>query len=153
MMGLSAVELPRSPATPSNILASPTKWRGRTTAVTLILLLLVASVLHLAIMRGTTFYVDEWNVIFDYGWSPSPELTRLAKTVAAWQDEVLAYQTTGLSNGPTEAVNLLIEKIRRIGHGFRNFENYRLRLLLRCGVQWHTRPAARIRGRQPRLVA
>jgi hypothetical protein len=51
---------------------------------------------------------------------------------------VLAFHTTGLSNGPTEAVNLLIEKIRRVGHGFRNFDNYRLRLLLRCGVKWQT---------------
>ncbi len=48
-----------------------------------------------------------------------PEVTRLAKTVSAWEHEVLAYHTTGLSNGPTEAVNLLIEKVRRIGHGFR----------------------------------
>lgn len=82
-----------------------------------------------------------------------PELTRLATTISAWQDELLAYHTTRLSNGPTEAVNLLIEKIRRIGHGFRNFNNYRLRLLLRCGVTWHTHRTARIRGRQPRLIA
>jgi len=82
-----------------------------------------------------------------------PELTRLAKTIKAWRDGVLAYHCTGLSNGPTETVNLLIEKTRRIGHGFRNFDNYRLRLLLSCGVRWQTRPAARIRGRQPRLVA
>ena len=82
-----------------------------------------------------------------------PELTRLTNTVRAWQRQVLAYHTTGLSNGPTEAVNLLVEKVRRIGHGFRNFDNYRLRLLLRCGVTWHTRPTARIRGRHPRLAA
>ncbi len=44
---------------------------------------------------------------------------------------VLAYfDTTGVSNGGTEAVNLLIEKTRRIAHGFRNFDNYRLRILL-----------------------
>lgn len=43
---------------------------------------------------------------------------------------MLAYHSTGgASNGPTEAVNL-IEKIRRIGHGYRNFGNYRGRLLL-----------------------
>lgn len=82
-----------------------------------------------------------------------PELRRLARTISRWQDAVLAYHTTGRSNGPTEAVNLLIEKIRRIGHGFRNYENYRLRLLLRCGVTWDTPPIARIRGRKPRLVA
>ena len=34
----------------------------------------------------------------------------------------------------------MTEKIRRIGHGFQNFENYRLRLLLHSGVQWETRP-------------
>ena len=82
-----------------------------------------------------------------------PEVTRLAKTVSAREHEVLAYHTTGLPNGRTEAVNLLSKKVRRIGHGSRNFDNYRLRFLLRCGVTWQTRPAARIRGRQPRLVA
>ncbi|MGH9055137.1 MAG: hypothetical protein ACRDYY_04620, partial [Acidimicrobiales bacterium] len=28
----------------------------------------------------------------------------------------------------------------RIAHGMRNFENYRLRLLLHSGVKWNTRP-------------
>ena len=82
-----------------------------------------------------------------------PELVRLATTVAAWEDEVLAYHATKLSNGPTEATNLLVKKIKRVGHGFRNFENYRLRLLLHCGVEWQTAPTARIRGRRPPLVA
>jgi len=39
------------------------------------------------------------------------ELTRLAKTVDRWRHEILAFHTTGgASNGPTEAVNLIIEK-------------------------------------------
>ncbi len=50
-------------------------------------------------------------------------------------------------------MNLLVEKTRRIGHGYRNFANYRLRLLLACGVDWHTAPTPRIRNRKPRLVA
>ena len=33
----------------------------------------------------------------------------------------------------TEAVNLLIKRIKRVGFGFRNFANYRLGLLLHCG--------------------
>jgi transposase len=82
-----------------------------------------------------------------------PELDTLALTVSSWEYEILAYHATGQSNGPTEAVNLIIEKVRRIGHGFRNFDNYRLRLLLRCGVTWHHQPANRIRARQPRLIA
>lgn len=81
------------------------------------------------------------------------ELTRLAKTVRRWEHAILGWHRTGLSNGPTEAINLLIKKVKRVGHGFRNFDNYRLRILLHCGVQWQTPPTARIRGRQPRLVA
>jgi len=83
-----------------------------------------------------------------------PELLRLARTLDAWQEELLAYFTTGgVSNGPTEAINLLIKRVKRTGFGFRNFDNYRLRLLLHCGTDWHTPTATPIRGRSPRLVA
>ncbi len=95
--------------------------------------------------RLTAFY--QWCVEAEV-----PELTRLARTIAAWQEEVLAYHDTGLSNGPTEAMNLLVKKIKRVGHGFRNFDNYRLRLLLHCGVVWQDQPTARLRAR-PRSVA
>jgi transposase len=92
-----------------------------------------------------------------YRWADGvgvPELSRLARTVRAWEAEVLAFHTTdGCSNGPTEAMNLLIKKVKRVGHGFRNFTNYRLRLLLHCGVKWQTHQTARLRGRYPRLVA
>jgi transposase len=82
------------------------------------------------------------------------ELSRLACTIKAWEAEILAWHATkGCSNGPTEAVNLLIKKVKRVGHGFRNFTNDRLRLLLHCGVGWQTHPTARLRGRSPRLVA
>jgi transposase len=81
------------------------------------------------------------------------ELSRLARTVRAWQAEILAFHSTnGCSNGPTEAVNLLMKKVKRVGHGFRNFTNYRLRLLLHRGVSWQTHRTARLRGRSPRLV-
>jgi transposase len=92
-----------------------------------------------------------------YRWADGvgvPELSRLARTVRAWEAEVLAFHTTdGCSNGPTEAMNLLIKKVKRVGHGFRNFTNYRLRLLLHCGVRWQTHQTARLRGRYPRFMA
>jgi transposase len=82
------------------------------------------------------------------------ELSRLARTVRAWQTEILAWHlTAGCSNGPTEAINLLIKKVKRVGHGFRNFANYRLRLLLHCGIRWQTHQTASLRSRSPRLVA
>jgi Transposase len=44
------------------------------------------------------------------------ELTRLARTVRAWQTEILAWHlTAGCSNGPTEANNLLVKKVKRVG--------------------------------------
>ena len=81
------------------------------------------------------------------------ECRRLARTIRSWEAEVLAFHTTGASNGIPEGINLLIKKIKRVGHGFRNFANYRLRLLLHCGVEWHTHRTARVRGHQPRFVA
>jgi transposase len=92
-----------------------------------------------------------------YRWSDGvqvAELSRLARTVRAWEAEILAFHvTSGCSNGATEAVNLLIKKVKRVGHGFRNFTNYRLRLLLHCGVIWQTHQTARLRRRSPRWVA
>ncbi|MFD0997601.1 transposase, partial [Pseudoclavibacter chungangensis] len=42
--------------------------------------------------------------------------------------------TTGRSsNGGTEAVNGIIELHRRLARGFRNRDNYRLRMLLAAG--------------------
>jgi hypothetical protein len=81
------------------------------------------------------------------------ELSRLARTVRAWEAEILAFHSAqGCSNGPTEAMNLLIKKVKRVGHDFRNFTNYRLRLLLHCGISWQTHQTVRLRGRHLRFV-
>jgi hypothetical protein len=46
------------------------------------------------------------------------ELSRLARTVKAWEAEILTWHATGgCSNGPTEAVNLLVKKVKRVGPG------------------------------------
>lgn len=64
---------------------------------------------------------------------PVPELVRLATTISAWEDEFLAYfETDRASNGVTEGLNRIIKQVKRIGFGFRNTQNYRLRILYRC---------------------
>jgi transposase len=81
-----------------------------------------------------------------------PEIRSLGKTLIRWRSEILAHHTTGASNGPTEGLNLLIKKVKRAGHGFRSFTNYRLRILLHAGgVNWPaTRPPTpQIRTRSP----
>jgi len=48
-----------------------------------------------------------------------PELLRLARTLDGWTEELLAYFSTGgVSNGPTEAVNLLIEPVAQLSGGW-----------------------------------
>ena len=47
--------------------------------------------------------------------------------------KIANFHLARVSNGPTEALNNLIKRIKRIGFGFRNFENYRIRALLYAG--------------------
>ena len=69
---------------------------------------------------------------------PVPEIARLGRTLKRWHEAFLAYFTTNRSsNGGTEAVNGLIELHRRVARGFRNRDNYRLRMLLIGGGLSH----------------
>ena len=62
-----------------------------------------------------------------------PELQKLGRTLHQWLDKICNYHLAKISNGPTEALNNLIKRIKRIGFGFRNFDNYRIRVLLYAG--------------------
>ena len=65
---------------------------------------------------------------------PIPEIARLGRTLRKWKDTFLAYfDTGGASNGPTEAINGIIELGRRTARGYRNPTNYQLRMLLIAG--------------------
>lgn len=75
-------------------------------------------------------FLDDWlNAFARCGIA---ELERLATTMTRWRSEVLNYFDSRLTNGPTEGRNLTIKSIKRSGHGFRNFDNYRPRVLYRC---------------------
>ncbi|MEQ8716122.1 MAG: ISL3 family transposase [Acidimicrobiales bacterium] len=65
--------------------------------------------------------------------SVPPEINQLGRTVARWATQITNWHRSGLSNGPTEAINNLIKRIKRIGFGFRKFRNYRIRALLYAG--------------------
>jgi transposase len=69
---------------------------------------------------------------------PIPEIARFGRTLNAWKEQFLAYFKTGrASNGGTEAINGVIELHRRIASGFRNPDNYRLRMILAAGRLTH----------------
>jgi transposase len=93
-------------------------------------------------------------LIADLRGCPIPELARLGRTLHAWRAEFLAhFAHPAVSNGPTESLNLKIKNTKRKARGFRNFTNYRLRLLLNHGRIRQDRLTSRIRTRSPRLVA
>jgi transposase len=62
-----------------------------------------------------------------------PEIQSLGQTIEAWFDKICNFHVARISNGPTEALNNLIKRIKRVGFGFRNFANYRIRVLLYAG--------------------
>jgi transposase len=62
-----------------------------------------------------------------------PEVQRLGRTIRRWFDKICNFHIARRSNGPTEALNNLIKRVKRVGFGFRNFENYRIRVLLYAG--------------------
>jgi transposase len=89
-------------------------------------------------------------------WCTAPEsgkeLRRLAKTLWRWRREILAHHTTGASNGPIETANLSIKQVKRNGRGFRNFDNYRLRIMRAGGHRREAHTVTRLRAR-PSSVA
>ncbi len=62
-----------------------------------------------------------------------PEIQKLGRTIRQWFDKICNFQVARVSNGPTEAIKNLIKRIKRVGFGFRNFQNYRIRALLYAG--------------------
>jgi len=62
-----------------------------------------------------------------------PEVRRLGRTIGRWRDQIVAWHRSHVTNGPTEAVNNLVKRIKRVAFGMRNFAHYRIRSLLYAG--------------------
>jgi transposase len=77
-------------------------------------------------------FVDQLGVDLQDESCP-PEVRSLGRTIECWRDQIVAWHQALVSNGPTEAVNNLIKRIKRIGFGFRRFAHYRIRVLLYAG--------------------
>lgn len=62
-----------------------------------------------------------------------PEVRQLGRTIVRWRDQIAAWHRAHVSNGPTEAANNLIKRVKRVAFGFTRFRNYRIRALLYAG--------------------
>ena len=65
--------------------------------------------------------------------SPWEPMQTLGKTLQSWDQEIVRMWRFSKSNGITEGFHNKMETISRRAYGFRNFENYRLRVRTLCG--------------------
>lgn len=87
----------------------------------------------LNIKKATTFEEKEklfrkW--LYDAETSTIKEFKACIKTFRDWHKYISNYFKYNYSNGPTEGKNNLIKVLKRIAFGFRNFDNFRMRILL-----------------------
>ncbi len=61
------------------------------------------------------------------------EVRSLGRTLRRWKHQIAAWHQAHVSNGPTEAINNLIKRVKRGACGFTRFRNYRIRSLLYAG--------------------
>ena len=61
------------------------------------------------------------------------EINRLGRTLLRWKTQIVNWHRAHVTNAPTEAINNLIKRIKRVGFGFRKFAYYRVRALLYAG--------------------
>ena len=52
------------------------------------------------------------------------------KTIVRWLGEIIAYFDERVTNGVFEGINHKLKLIKRSAYGFRNFDNFRNRVLL-----------------------
>ena len=62
-----------------------------------------------------------------------PEVNQLGRAVARWYTQIAARRPLPVSTDPPKRSTISPERIKRIGFGFRNFTNYRIRALLYAG--------------------
>ena len=65
--------------------------------------------------------------------APMPVLKTLAKTLWSWREPIARMWRFTKTNGITEGLHNKMEVISRRAYGFRNFQNYRLRVRALCG--------------------
>jgi len=83
--------------------------------------------------RGCRKYVTELlEKIAQLCASPFAALKPLGKTLHAWSEEVARMFRYSRNNGITEGFHRKMKLIQRRAYGFRNFENYRLRVIVLC---------------------
>jgi hypothetical protein len=73
------------------------------------------------------------KIIDELNSSSFEPLVTLAKTLHSWREPLAAMWRFTKNNGITEGFHRKMKLIQRRAYGFRNFQNYRLRVITQCG--------------------
>lgn len=73
------------------------------------------------------------QLIDDLRKSSFPPLVSLAQTLWSWREPLAAMWRFSKNNGITEGFHRKMKLIQRRAYGFKNFNNYRLRVIAHCG--------------------
>jgi transposase len=95
-------------------------------------------------LTNAVLVADPMHVVMAANRCP-PEVKGLGRVLKQWRGPILSWHTTGASNGPSEGLNSIIKKLKRVATGFRRFDHYRTRILLAIGgVNWNLLDPARL---------
>ena len=80
-------------------------------------------------LQGANQALGRFADLYDSG--QIPEYHDVVDTIIAWGEEILAYHSSRrASNGPIEGINNLLQVLRRVAHGFTNYNNFAARGIL-----------------------
>ena len=80
-------------------------------------------------LEGANEALARFADLYDTG--QIPEYHDVVDKIIAWGQEILAYHPSRrATNGPLEGINNLLQVLRRVAHGFTNYQNYAARGLL-----------------------
>lgn len=85
-------------------------------------------IIHMADKEKAVKLLNEWVV--RCAMSDIPELKNCAKTYTNWIEEIRNSLALPYSNGPMEGYNNKIKTLKRVAFGFKNFTNFKARILL-----------------------
>jgi transposase len=78
-------------------------------------------------------FLNNW--ILEAKRSPFSSYHEVCKTLETWKPYILNYFELPYTNAKTEGTNHKIKNRKRISYGFRNMENFRIRVKLECSKE------------------
>ncbi|BAZ37775.1 transposase [Calothrix sp. NIES-4101] len=85
------------------------------------------------IFQTTTSWGDSITKLLDWMCESESYFPKSLGTIVRWFGEIVGYFDGRTTSGVVEGINNKLKLIKRLGYGFRNFSNFRLRSLL----NWH----------------